>query len=152
MISSVNGNTEFNLKRRTKKECYRFSRQMYNWKLPHVNSSLNEWGIAILQHTIFTVVSDKSLWSIKCIRSAVFLKIHLCENKRKRSLVRYPSILSNVFVWATRRRVMDRSWHLHSIYPTLAAGRYLPQPWHISKLTMLNRKSNFKTCVTLNKP
>ena len=125
---------------------------MYYWNLPHVNSSLNVWGIAIWQHTIFTVNMDRSLWSINCSRSAVFLKIHLCENKRKRSLVRNPSIVSNVFVWATRRRAMDRSWHLHSIYPILAAGRYLPQSWHISKLTMLNRKSNFKTNVTLNIP
>ena len=132
--------------------CYSFSRQMCNWNLPHVNSSLNVWGSAKWQHTIFTVVTDRSLWSIKCSRSAVLLKIHLCENKRKRSLVRIPSIFSNVFVWSTRRRAMDRSWHLHSIYPILAAGRYLPQSWHITKLTMLSQKSNFKTCVTLNLP
>ena len=153
MIFSVNLNTKINLKRRIKRNaCNRFGHQMYNWNLPHVNSSLNVWGIAIWQHAICTVFTDKSLWSIKCGRSAVLLKIHLCENKRKRSLVRIPSIFSKVFVWATRRRAMDRSWHLHSIYPISAAGRYLPQSWHITKLTMLNRKSNFKTCMTLNIP
>ena len=72
---------------------------MYNWNLPDVNSSLNVWGRAIWQHTIFTVYTDRIVWSIKCSRSAAFLKIHLCENKRKRSLVRIPSVFSNVFVW-----------------------------------------------------
>ena len=105
--------------------------QMDNWKLPHVNSTLNVWGIALWQHTIFTEVTNRTVWSIKHSRSAVFLKIHLCENERKRSLYRLPSIFSNVFVWATRRRAMERSWHLHSMYPILAAGRYLPQSWHL---------------------
>ena len=31
---------------------------------------------------------------------------------------------------------MERSWHLHSICPTLAAGRYLQQFWHLSEMTM----------------
>ena len=153
MVSSVSFNNNFFQKGEAKDiACYRFSRQMYNWNVPDVISSLNVWGIAIWQHKKFTVVTDRSLWSIKCSRSAVFLKLHLCENKRKRSLVRIPPIFSNVFVWATRRRAMDRSWHLHSTYPILAAGRYLPQYWHLSKLTMLNRNSNFKTCVTLKIP
>ena len=130
--------------------CYSVSRQMGNWKLPHVNSSLNVYGIAIWQHTIFTEVTDRLLWSIKYSRSAVFLRIHFCENKRKRFLVRVPSIFSNVFVWATRSRAIEISWHLRSIYPILAAGRYLPQSWHLSKLTIPSWKSNFKTCVTQN--
>ena len=113
---------------------------MYNWQLAHVNSSLNMWGIALWQHTTFTVVTDRILWSIKCGRSAIFLEIHLFENKRKRSLVRIPPIFSNVFVWATRRRAMERNWHIHSIYAILAARRYLPQSWHLSKLKMLIRK------------
>ena len=54
--------------------------------------------------------SDRTLWSIKCSRSAVFLKIHLCENKRKHSLVGNLSIFSDVFVWATRTGAMERSW------------------------------------------
>ena len=120
---------------------------MDNLKPPHVNSSLNVWGTALWQHTFFAEVTDRILWSKKYTRSAVFLKIHLCENKRKRSFVRIPSFFSNVFVWATRRRAIERSWHLHSIYPILAAGRYLPQFWHLSKLTMPNRKSHFTTCV-----
>ena len=132
--------------------CYRVSRQMDNWKLPHVTSSLNMWGIALWQHTFFTEVTDKTLWSIKFSRPAVFLRIHHCENKRKRSLVRIPSLFFNVFVWATRRRAIERSWHLHSIYPIMAPGRHLPQCWHLSKLTMLNRKSNFHTCVVQNIP
>ena len=55
---------------------------MYHWKLPHVNSSLNVWGIALWQHTISTQVTDRTLWSIKCSRSAVFLKKHLSEIKK----------------------------------------------------------------------
>ena len=127
-----------------------FIRQMDNWKLPHVNSSLNVWEIALWQHTIFTEITDRTLCSIKSSRSAVFLKKHLRENKWIRFLVRTSSVFSKVFVWATRRRAMERSWHLRSNYPMLAAGRYLPQSWHLSKLTMLNRKSNFKTCVSQN--
>ena len=115
--------------------CYSLSRQMYNWNLPHVNSLRNVWGIAIWQDTFFTLVTDRSLWSIKCSRSAAFFKIRFCENKRKHSLVRILSVVSYVFVWATRRRTMERSWHLQSIYPILAAERYLPQSWHLSKLT-----------------
>ena len=153
MISSVNVYTNLFWRGELKvNACYRFSRQVYNWQLPRVSSSLHMWLMALWQHTIFTVVTDKNLWSITCSRSAVFLEKHLCENKRKRALVRIPSIFSKVFVWATRWRAMERSWHLHSIYPVLAAGRNLPQAWHSSKLTMLNRKSNFKTCVTQNIP
>ena len=125
---------------------------MYNWNLPHVNSLRNVWGLAIWQDTFFTLDTDRSLWSIKCSRSAAFFKIRLCENKRERSLVRILSVFSNLFVWATRRKTMERSWYLHSIYPTLSAGRYLPQSWNLSKLTMLNRKSIFKTCFDLNIP
>ena len=132
--------------------CSRVSRQMDNRKLPHINSFLNVWVIALWQHTIFTEVTDRTLWSIKDSRSAVFLRLHFCENKRKRSLVRFLSIFSKVFVWATRRRAVERSWHLHRTYPILAARRYLPQSWHSSKLTMPNRKSNFKTCVAQNIP
>ena len=120
--------------------------QMDNWKLPHNNSSLDVRGIPLWQHTILTEGTDRTLWSIKCSRSAVFLKIDLCENKRKRSLVRILSIFSNAFVWATRRRAMEGSWHLHSIYPILAAERCLPKSWNLSKRTMLNRKSNSQTC------
>ena len=153
MISSVNVITNLFRKGELKDNaCYRVSRQMDNWKLPHVNSSLSVRGIALWQHTIFTEVRDRTLWSIKNSRSAVFLRIHLCENKRNRSLVRILSIFSKVFVWATRRTAIERSWHLHSIYPIMAAGRYLPQSWHLSKLTMPNRKSNFKTCVAQNTP
>ena len=122
---------------------------MYNWKLPHVNSSLNGvCGIALWQHTIFTEVTHRTLWSIKFSISAVFLKIHLCELKENAlELEFHPFSPMCLSVWATRRRAMKGSWHLHSIYPILAAGRYLPQSWHLSKLTMLNRKSNFRTCV-----
>ena len=128
------------------------SRQMNNWKLPYVNSSRHMWGIPFWQHTFFTEVTDRTLWNIKCNRSAVFLKIHLCENKRKPSSVRILSIFSNVFVWATRKRVMERNWYLHSIYPILNAGRYLPKSWNLSKLKMLNRKSIFKTFDAQNIP
>ena len=127
--------------------CYGFNHQMYNWSLPYVNSSLNVRGVAIWQHKIFKVVTDRSLWSKKYRRSAVFLKKHLRGNESKRSSVRIPSIFSNGLAWATTRRTMERSWHLHSMYPIMAAGRNLPQSWHLSKLTMVNRKSNFKTCV-----
>ena len=72
------------------------SRQMDNWKLPHNNSSLNVRGIPSWQRTILTKVKDRTLWSIKCSGSAVFVKIHLCENKRKHSIARILSIFSNV--------------------------------------------------------
>ena len=127
-------------------------RQMDNWKLPRDNSSLNVWGIPFWHLTFFTEVTDRTLWSIKGNRLAVFLKIHLCENERKRSSVRILSIFSNVFVWATRRRVMERNWYLHSIYPVLNAGRYLPKSWNLSKLKMPNRKSKFKTFDAQNLP
>ena len=128
------------------------SREMDNWKLPHVNSSLNVWGIPLWQHTFSTDITYRALWSIKCSRSAVFLKIHLCENKRKRFSVRILSIFSNVFVWPTRKRPMERNWHLHSIYPMLNAGRYLPESWNFSNLKSDNRKSNFKTFDAQNIP
>ena len=128
------------------------SRQMDTWKLPHVNSPLNVWGIPLWQHTFCTEVTYRTVWSIKCSSSEVSFKIHLCENKRKRSLVEIISVFYNVFVWATRSRAMERSWHLHSIYPILNAGRYLPKSWNLSKLKMLNRKSNFKTFDAQNIP
>ena len=39
---------------------------------------------------------------------------------------------------------MERSWHIQSIYPKLAAGSYLPQSWHLSKLTMLFKNRFFR--------
>ena len=153
MIPSVNVITNLFWRAELKDNAwYRISGQMDNWKLPHVNSSLNVWEIALWQHTIFTEVTDRTLGSIKYSRSAVFLRIHHCENKRKPSLVRILSNFSNVFVWTTRRRAIERSWHLHSIYRIFAGGRYLPQFSHLSKLIMPNRKSNFKTCVAQNIP
>ena len=89
---------------------------MYNWRMPHVNSSLNVWGVALWRHTSFTEVVDRTLWSIKPNRLSVFLRKNLCEKKSKRTSVGFPSIFSIVFVWATRRKAMKRSWHLHSIY------------------------------------
>ena len=152
MNSSVN--VETNLFHKTEvndKVCFGFIYQMYNWKLPQINSPLNFWGRAFWQHTIFIEPIKTTLWSINCSRSAVFLKIHIRENKLKCTLFRIFSIFSNVFVWATmRRRAMERSWHLHNFYPTLPARRYLPQSLHLLKLTMLNAKSIFKTCVAQN--
>ena len=69
---------------------------MYNWKMPYVNSPLKVCGIALWLHKIFTEVKDKTLWSIKSSISAVFLKIHLCENKKNFTLVRILSIFSNL--------------------------------------------------------
>ena len=122
MISYANVNSNLFWRRALKDNvCYRFFHQMFNWKLPHINSLLNVWEIALWQHTIFTEDMDRTVWRITSSRPAVFFKIHLCENKRKRSLVRIPSIFSNVFVSVTRRAV-ERSWHLHSIYPKFASG------------------------------
>ena len=120
------------------------SRQMDNWKLPHVNSSLNVWGMPLWHHTIFTEVTDRTLWCLKCSRSALFLKEHLWDNKRKRSLDRILSIFSIVFVWATTRRAMERSWHLHSLYPILARGRCLIKSCWSHKIP--NPKFVFKNC------
>ena len=153
MISTANVNNNLFQRGELKENaCFIVSRQMDKWKLPHFSSSLNVWGIALWQHTNFAEVTDRTLRSLKYSRSAVFFRKHLCENERKRSLVRIPLIFSNVFVWATRMRAIERSWHLHSIYPILAAGRYLPQSWHLWKLTMPIRKSNFKICAAQNNP
>ena len=147
MISSVNVNNSLFWRGELKdKVCYIFSHQMYNWKLPHINSLLNVWEIALWQHTIFTKHMDRTLRSVTSSTPALFLRKHLCKNKRKSSSFRLPSIFSNVFVWATRRRAVERRWHLHNIYPTLTAARYLPQSWNLSKQTIPNRKSIFKTC------
>ena len=108
-------------------------------------------SVNVITNLLRTLVTDWTLWSIKDSRSAVFLRIHLCE-KRNRSLVRILSIFSKVFAWATRSRPIEKSWHLYRIYPILAAWCYLPQSWHLSKLTMPNRKSKFKTCVAQNVP
>ena len=71
---------------------------------------------------------DRTLWSIRTSRSVAFLKLHLCENKRKRSSVGIPSIISNFFVWARkRRRAMEKNLHVHRISAILGARRYLPQ-------------------------
>ena len=108
LISSINVNANLIQWRELKDNAsFRFCHQTYNWKMPHLILSLNVWWIELRQHTIFTVVTDKTLWSRKCSRSAVFLKKHLCGNKRKRSLVRFLSIFSNVFVWASRRRAIE---------------------------------------------
>ena len=133
--------------------CYRFSCQVYNRNLPNVNLPLNLWGIAIWQRTFFTPAKDRTLWSKKSSRSPEPIKLHLCQNKRKRPLVRIPSIFSNVFVSATMRRgAMERSCHLHSIYSILTAGSFPLQSWRLSKLTIINRKFNFNTCVAQNVP
>ena len=128
------------------------SRQMDNWKQPYKNSSLDVRGLPSWQHTTLTEGTDRTLWSRKCSRSAVFLKTHLCENKRKRSFVRILSIFSKVFVWATKRRALERSWHLHSFYPIMATERYQQKSWNLSKRTMLNRKLNFQTRDAQNIP
>ena len=108
---------------------YRFSRQMYNWKLSHVNSLLNLWGMAIQKHTVFREARDKTMWSKKSIKSTEFLEIHLCENKKNRILVRITSVFSTVFVWATtRRRAMEKTWHVQES----------PQKWGCRMLPTTN--------------
>ena len=126
---------------------------MYNWKLPHVKKSFNLWAITLWQQTVYTEAMYRTLSSVKSSRSAVFLKIHHSQNKRKRTLVRIAYIFSNVFVWAKKTRIaMDCCWHLHGIYLILAGRRYLLQSWDSSKLTMFNRKLNWKKCVAQNIP
>ena len=123
--------------------CYRFSSQIKNWKLSHVSSR----GIPLWHHTVSTKTEVKNQWSMKSSKLTRFLGLQNCENKRKRILFAIPPPSFNHFVWATRKRkTMETSWHPHIFYPILAAGRYLPQFWHISKMTMLDRKTNFKTC------
>ena len=53
---------------------------------PHVISPLNMRRIALWQHTIFTEAMDRTQWSRKSSRSAVFLKKHICENKWKSAI------------------------------------------------------------------
>ena len=144
MISSVNVNSSLFWRVELKDNvCYIFSYQKYIWKLPHINSLLNVWEIALWKQTFFTEDIGRTLRSITSSRPALFLKIHLCKNKRERSSVRNPPFFFIVFVWATRRRTVERSWHLHSIYPILTAARYLPESWNLSKQTMTNRKKQF---------
>ena len=153
-ISSVDVNSNLIWKAEVNENfCYGLSRQMYNWELSHVNSLRNVWGFVFWQHTNFTGPVVRAAWSIKPSKSAVFFKILLCENKRKRTSVSIPTMFSNVLVWAKRRRrAMETSWHVRKVYPILAARRYLQQSRNLSELTTLNRKSNFKTCVAQNIP
>ena len=76
---------------------------MYNWKLPHINPLLNVWEKAVWQHIIFTEDMDRTLWSIISSRPAVFLKIHFCGNKRKRYLLRFSYIFSNVILVSNKK-------------------------------------------------
>ena len=136
MIPSVNVNTNLFQRGELKvNACCRFSRQVYNWQLPHVNSSLNMWRKALWQHTFFIVVTDKNLWVLKCSRSAVFSEIHICVIKRKHSLVRIPSIFSNVFVSAPRRRAMKEA----DTYTT-CTRYWLPKVTYHNLDTFLNRQ------------
>ena len=52
----------------------------------------------------FHKVRDRTLWSKKSSRSAVFPKKHLCGNKRKRSLLRLLFIFSNVFCVSKKKK------------------------------------------------
>ena len=82
MISSVHVNVNLFQRREVEdKVCYRFSCHMYNWKPPHLNWSLNKYGTALWQQINFTEVTDRTMWSIKCSKSAVSLKIHIRELK-----------------------------------------------------------------------
>ena len=124
------------------------SHQMDTWKLPHVNSPLNVWGIPLKQHTFCTEVTNRTLWSIKCSRSAMFFKIHLCENKKKRSLVEILSVFSNVFVWATRRwkepdtyTASTRFWMRDVTYQNLETY----QNWKCLIENRISRHLTFKT-------
>ena len=93
MVTSFGVITKWVSRGETKEKLrYRFSGQLYNWNMPHVNSSLDVCGIALWQHTTSTDITDRTLRSILCSISAVFLEIHLRENKRKRFVVRIPSI------------------------------------------------------------
>ena len=56
---------------------------MYYWKLLHVNSPLNVWGIALSKHTLFTEPMERTLWSIKLSRPAVVEK---CTSDRSLSI------------------------------------------------------------------
>ena len=85
---------------------------------------------------IDSVSQNTPLWKLK--------ETHFCQNSI--------SLLQSI-VWATKKKwAMERSWHLHKIYPRTSAGRYLPQSWHLWKVTMLHRNSNFKTSVDQNIP
>ena len=53
MISTDNANTKLSQGELKDNVCHRFRRQMYNWKLSHVNSPLKLWGLALEQQTIF---------------------------------------------------------------------------------------------------
>ena len=145
MISSVNVIINLFYRGELKDNaCYRVSRQMDNWKLPHVNSSLNVWGIALWQHTIFTEVTDRTLWSIKYSRSAVFLRIRLCENKRKRSLVRIASICFQCFCVSNKKesdwKKLTPTQHL----PNIGCGTLPPTFLKLIKTNNASSKIEFQ--------
>ena len=104
--------------------CCRFSCQMNKWNLPHVFSPLNLRGKALWQHTIFRKARDKTLWRKKLSKSAVYPKLHVCENHTNSILVRLLSVSSNVCLRATRWKAMAKSWHVQRIFAKMAAGRY----------------------------
>ena len=93
MVTSFGANTKWVSRGETEDKLrYRFSGQLYNWNLQHVISSLDVCGIALWQHKFSTDFTDRTLWSTICSKSGVFLQTHLRENKRKRFVVRIPSI------------------------------------------------------------
>ena len=96
---------------------------MGNWKLPHVNSSLNVWGIVLWRHRIFTEVRDRTLRSIKCSRSAVFSKkTHFWRKKRKRSLLRILSMFFNVFCVSYKKKSVGKQLTPTQHLPDIGCG------------------------------
>ena len=79
MLTSVNVNTNLFWRREVKDNvCYRFG---YGCTTESCHKSIHR---SMCEEKRY----DKTLWSKKSGRSAVFLKINLCENKRKRTLAR----------------------------------------------------------------
>ena len=75
MIFSVNvNNNSFERRKLNDNVCYRFSRQMYNWKLPHVNSSLNGCIIFNWNSDVLWFFKMKT-WRVQCDFEKVFFSI-----------------------------------------------------------------------------
>ena len=66
------------------------------------------------------------MWNILLTGPPVILKIHHCENKRKRVRFWFPSIFSDHFVWAIRKKLLEGKTLRPAQNPLNSGGFTLP--------------------------
>ena len=151
IISTVNDNINF-VRKRNKKFCLLLI-QSLDLRLKTAKRQLSsQFGrnCYLTTHNFDSMVSGTKCpaWSRA---QKLFLQKTPLWKQKKRTFVEIPSFFVDHSVWATgRRKGLEGSWHLHSIYLNLGAGRYLSQSLHSSKLTLFVWSSNFKTFVAQN--